>query len=185
MIHVEENKSWKILQKSNRKKKAQSKWDQSHTQELTVPAFVFTRFSIAVCLWEVTDWVLSLCRFIILSWPPPGVKLRSNEGRLPNPPVAVEELDPSQATEGIVINEDELGKNYSNYGLRSMTGFRFLLIFSLFRSASWSRSSGLCCCSVAWCGWGTPIHCTNNMNVRKCSSSACSLLLVSASWNLS
>ena len=57
-----------------------------------------------------------------------------------------------------------------------MTGFGFLSIFSLFRSASWWRSSGLCCCSVAWCGCGTPTHCTNNMNVRNCSSSECSLL---------
>ena len=43
---------------------------------------------------------------------------------------------------------------------------RLTLCLFLSRSASWWRSSGRCCYSLVWCGWGRPIHCTNNMNVR-------------------
>lgn len=44
--------------------------------------------------------VSCVCRFVTVWWPLPGEKLRSNEDRLPNPPVTVEELDSPQKTEG-------------------------------------------------------------------------------------
>lgn len=52
-----------------------------------------------ICHWPTA----TSAGFSSVSWPLPGVKLRSNEDGLPNPPAAVEELDPTQEAEGTVV----------------------------------------------------------------------------------
>ena len=59
--------------------------------------------------------MLCVYRFVTVWWPPPGEKLRSNEDRLPNPPVTVEELDSPQKTEGSMNTS-----KHSNYSIQHL-----------------------------------------------------------------